>query len=71
MSSLRRPLRSDVDFLRHRPRTLAEPRPKCIELVRAVEHGEAWRARYDSLESTYIAHEAATGAFAAGWCVVK
>ena len=31
--------------------------PECIEFVRAVEDEEAWKARYNSLEAFYAAHE--------------
>jgi hypothetical protein len=46
---------------KHRPadfETTNDAWPECIEYVRAVEHEEAWRARYDSLDSFYAAHEA-------------
>jgi hypothetical protein len=31
--------------------------PECIEVVRAVEDTEAWRAAYESLDAFYSAHE--------------
>jgi hypothetical protein len=46
---------------KHRPadfETTNEAWPECIEYVRSVEQDEAWRARYDSLDSFYAAHEA-------------
>ena len=37
--------------------TTIDAAPECIEYVRAVEDGEAWKAGYPSIEAFYAAHE--------------